>query len=129
MCTSHSAQANGATLLVLFLMTGSIVLPIKAIALNLLTIASVFGRVGGSGYVSAYVASKHGVIGLTRSAATEFMFAVPGTEEHYAALTPLGRVGEPEDLASAVRFFAGPESAWITGQNIACDGGQELGRG
>jgi NAD(P)-dependent dehydrogenase (short-subunit alcohol dehydrogenase family) len=64
--------------------------------------------------------------GLTRSAATEFMFSVPGTEEMYAAITPLGRVGEPEDLAKAVRFFAGPESAWITGQNIACDGGQEL---
>jgi NAD(P)-dependent dehydrogenase (short-subunit alcohol dehydrogenase family) len=64
--------------------------------------------------------------GLTRSAATEFMFAVPGTEEQYAAITPLGRVGEAEDLAKAVRFFAGPESAWITGQNIACDGGQEL---
>jgi len=64
--------------------------------------------------------------GLTRSAATAFMFAVPGTEEGYAAITPLGRVGEPEDLAKAVRFFAGPESAWITGQNIACDGGQEL---
>ncbi len=64
--------------------------------------------------------------GLTRSAATEFMFSVPGTEEQYAAITPLGRVGEPEDLANAVRFFAGPESAWITGQNIACDGGQEL---
>ena len=64
--------------------------------------------------------------GLTRSAATEFMFSVPGTEDKYAAITPLGRVGEPEDLAQAVRFFAGPESAWITGQNIACDGGQEL---
>jgi NAD(P)-dependent dehydrogenase (short-subunit alcohol dehydrogenase family) len=64
--------------------------------------------------------------GLTRSEATEFMFAVPGTEEDFAAITPLGRVGEPEDLARAVRFFAGPESAWITGQNIACDGGQEL---
>lgn len=64
--------------------------------------------------------------GLTRSAATRFMFDVPGTEERFAAITPLGRVGEPEDLAKAVRFFAGPESAWITGQNIACDGGQEL---
>jgi NAD(P)-dependent dehydrogenase (short-subunit alcohol dehydrogenase family) len=64
--------------------------------------------------------------GLTRSAATEFMFSVPGTQERYAAITPLGRVGEPEDLARAVRFFAGPDSAWITGQNIACDGGQEL---
>lgn len=64
--------------------------------------------------------------GLTRSAATQFMFAVPGTEERYASITPLGRVGEPVDIARAVRFFAGPESAWITGQNIACDGGQEL---
>ena len=64
--------------------------------------------------------------GLTRSAATQFMFDVPGTEERFAASTPLGRVGEPQDLARAVRFFAGPESAWITGQNIACDGGQEL---
>lgn len=64
--------------------------------------------------------------GLTRSSATEFMFNVPGTEARYAAITPLGRVGEPEDIARAVRFFAGPESAWITGQNIACDGGQEL---
>lgn len=64
--------------------------------------------------------------GMTRSAATEFMFAVPGVEDSYAKLTPLGRVGEPQDLANAVRFFAGPESAWITGQNIACDGGQEL---
>ncbi len=64
--------------------------------------------------------------GLTRSAATQFMFDVPGVEEQFSAITPLGRVGEPEDLAKAVRFFAGPESAWITGQNIACDGGQEL---
>jgi NAD(P)-dependent dehydrogenase (short-subunit alcohol dehydrogenase family) len=65
--------------------------------------------------------------GMTRSAATEFMFATPGIEERYAAVTPLGRVGEPEDVAKAIRFFAGPESAWVTGQNIAADGGQELG--
>jgi NAD(P)-dependent dehydrogenase (short-subunit alcohol dehydrogenase family) len=65
--------------------------------------------------------------GMTRSAATEFMFATPGIEAQYAAVTPLGRVGEPEDVARAVRFFAGPDSAWITGQNIAADGGQELG--
>jgi NAD(P)-dependent dehydrogenase (short-subunit alcohol dehydrogenase family) len=65
--------------------------------------------------------------GMTRSAATEFMFATPGIEEKYAAVTPLGRVGEPEDVARAVRFFAGPDSAWITGQNVAADGGQELG--
>jgi NAD(P)-dependent dehydrogenase (short-subunit alcohol dehydrogenase family) len=65
--------------------------------------------------------------GMTRSAATEFMYSTPGTEERYAAITPLGRTGEPEDVARVVRFFAGPESAWVTGQNIAADGGQELG--
>jgi NAD(P)-dependent dehydrogenase (short-subunit alcohol dehydrogenase family) len=65
--------------------------------------------------------------GMTRSAATEFMFSTPGTEERYAAITPLGRVGEPEDIARVVRFLAGPEAAWVTGQNFAADGGQELG--
>jgi NAD(P)-dependent dehydrogenase (short-subunit alcohol dehydrogenase family) len=65
--------------------------------------------------------------GMTRSAATEFMYSTPGTEERYAAVTPLGRTGEPDDVARVVRFFAGPESAWVTGQNIAADGGQELG--
>lgn len=64
--------------------------------------------------------------GMTRSAATEFMYSTPGVEERYAAVTPLGRTGEPEDVARVVRFFAGPESAWVTGQNIAADGGQEL---
>lgn len=65
--------------------------------------------------------------GMTRSAATEFMFDTPGIEARYAGVTPLGRVGEPEDVALAVRFFAGPEARWVTGQNIAADGGQELG--
>jgi NAD(P)-dependent dehydrogenase (short-subunit alcohol dehydrogenase family) len=65
--------------------------------------------------------------GMTRSAATEFMFTVPGTEERYAAVTPLGRVGEPEDIARVVRFLAGPEAAWVTGQTFGADGGQELG--
>jgi len=65
--------------------------------------------------------------GMTRSTATEFMFSVPGTEARYAEITPLGRVGEPEDIARVVRFLAGPEAAWVTGQNFAADGGQELG--
>ena len=65
--------------------------------------------------------------GMTRSAATEFMFTVPGTEQRYADVTPLGRVGEPDDIARVVRFLAGPEAAWVTGQNFAADGGQELG--
>jgi len=64
--------------------------------------------------------------GMTRSAATEFMYSVPGVEERFSAATPLGRTGEPEDIARVVRFLAGPESGWVTGQNFAADGGQEL---
>jgi NAD(P)-dependent dehydrogenase (short-subunit alcohol dehydrogenase family) len=65
--------------------------------------------------------------GMTRSAATAFMYDTPGTEDRYAAITPLGRTGEPEDVARAIRFLAGPEAGWITGQNFAADGGQQLG--
>lgn len=65
--------------------------------------------------------------GMTRSAATAFMYDTPGTEDRYAAITPLGRTGEPEDVARAIRFLAGPEAGWITGQNFAADGGQQIG--
>lgn len=46
----------------------------------------------------------------------------------YAAETPLGRVGIPEDIAAAVRFLSGPESGWVTGQAFSCDGGQNQGK-
>jgi NAD(P)-dependent dehydrogenase (short-subunit alcohol dehydrogenase family) len=49
--------------------------------------------------------------------------------DDYLANIPLGRVGQPEEVAELVRFLAGPESAWITGQCIAVDGGQSLRRG
>lgn len=65
--------------------------------------------------------------GMTRSDATAFMYDTPGTEERYADITPLGRTGEPEDVARAIRFLAGPQAGWITGQNFAADGGQQLG--
>ena len=42
--------------------------------------------------------------------------------------TPLGRVGIPEDIARVVRFLAGPESGWVTGQSFSVDGGQEQGK-
>lgn len=41
---------------------------------------------------------------------------------------PLGRIGIPEDIAKAVRFLAGPESGWVTGQSFSVDGGQEQGK-
>lgn len=44
-----------------------------------------------------------------------------------AALSPLGRVGEPDDIGRVVRFLAGPESGWVTGQSFSADGGMEQG--
>jgi 3-oxoacyl-[acyl-carrier protein] reductase len=48
----------------------------------------------------------------------------PGTEERFAALTMMGRIGEPEDIANAVVFLVSPESGWITAQTLTVDGGR-----
>jgi NAD(P)-dependent dehydrogenase (short-subunit alcohol dehydrogenase family) len=64
--------------------------------------------------------------GLTRSEATGPMFASPDILGRFVAEFPLGRAGEPEDIAQAVRYLAGPESAWVTGQSFAVDGGNEI---
>ena len=39
---------------------------------------------------------------------------------------PLGRTGVPDDIAAGVRYLAGPESSWVTGQSIGIEGGAEL---
>ena len=92
---------------------------------------------------SHYCASKAGVMGLTRSAAKEVAAAgirintiVPGptntpmmqglTEEWAEAIikaVPMGRMGEPEEVARAALFLASDESSFMTGQNIAVNGG------
>jgi NAD(P)-dependent dehydrogenase (short-subunit alcohol dehydrogenase family) len=46
----------------------------------------------------------------------------------YAAETPMGRLGFPADIARVVRFLAGPESGWVTGQTFTVDGGMEQGK-
>ncbi len=64
--------------------------------------------------------------------ATELMEPITGGSsllDDYLPQIPLGRVGQPEEVAELVRFLAGPESSWITGQCIAVDGGQNLRRG
>ena len=65
--------------------------------------------------------------GLTRSGATEGMFE-GGAAAAFLPGYPLGRLGEAQDMAGAVRFLARDESAWITGQCIAVDGGNLLRR-
>ncbi|RSN60179.1 SDR family NAD(P)-dependent oxidoreductase [Actinomadura sp. WAC 06369] len=46
-----------------------------------------------------------------------------GTTEQVAAFTALGRIGRPDDIANVVAFLAGPDAAWITGQNLRATGG------
>jgi len=107
-------------------------------------IASIDAMVG-SAVVPAYCASKSGVLGLTRSMAatlgplgirvnavcpgyieTPMMadgLAVPGVREHFAGAAPLGRIGQPEDIATVVRFLLSDDAAFVTGQAIVADGG------
>lgn len=64
--------------------------------------------------------------GFTRGEGTEAMFSDPALVKTFTDFIPMGRAGESDDLARAIRFLAGPESGWVTGQVFAADGGQEL---
>ncbi len=64
--------------------------------------------------------------GLTRSDATAPMFDDPALVDSFLEQIPLGTAGEPAAIAHAVRYLAGPESGWVTGQSFAVDGGHEL---
>jgi NAD(P)-dependent dehydrogenase (short-subunit alcohol dehydrogenase family) len=64
--------------------------------------------------------------GLTRTAPTRGLFANAPLVQRFLERIPMGRTGEPEEIAEAVRFLAGPEASWTTGQSFAVDGGNEL---
>ena len=108
----------------------------------IVTVSSMWGQVGAS-CEAAYSAAKGGVIALTRALAKELgpsgirvNCVAPGVirtdmnahleEEALAALaeeTPLGRLGEPEEVAAAIAFLASDEASFITGQVLAPNGG------
>ena len=110
--------------------------------------ASVVG-LGGSRGAPAYVASKHGIVGLTRAAARDHAgegvrvnAVCPGTihtpmyvrregsdpdhDAHLAAGIPLGRLGRPEDVAEAVLWLCSDRASFVTGHALVVDGGDTV---
>ena len=67
--------------------------------------------------------------GLVPTDLADVLHSTDAIREDYLKQMPLGRLGTPEDIAAAVRFLAGPEAAWITGQLLGVDGGHSLRRG
>ncbi len=66
--------------------------------------------------------------GLTRSKRVGYLFTDDTIFNKFLDEFPLRRAGMPADIGHAVRYLAGPEAAWVTGQSFAVDGGQELRR-
>lgn len=114
----------------------------KARSGSIINIASVIGIMGNAGQAN-YAASKGGIIAFTKSCAKEFASrgvrvnaVAPGFIETemtatlpqdvvagYAKVIPLQKMGVPADVAKLCLFLASSESAYITGQTIAVDGG------
>jgi len=67
--------------------------------------------------------------GLVETGLVVGLMGSPAVLQDYLDCTPLGRFGQPEDVANLARFLIGPESSWITGQTINADGGHSLRRG
>jgi len=107
------------------------------------------GALTGNPGISSYIASKHGVIGLTRTAALEYVKngirvnavnpglidtqiardVVSGDEQAYSEIAksvPIGRAGRPEEIASAVLWLCSPESTYVVGQALTVDGGMTI---
>lgn len=114
----------------------------KGAIVNCASIAGLNGFIG----LPAYVVSKHGVLGLTKTAALEnaksgirINAVCPGVihtamidrvtgrdkevEKQYTAMEPMGRMGSPEEVAEAVVWLCSDAASFITGQALAVDGG------
>jgi len=113
---------------------------------RIVNVSSIFGQMGQAGQAN-YAASKAGLIGLTMAIAREVgsrsitcnaiapgfietaMTSVLSEEfkQNAVKMIPLGRVGTPDDVASAVAFLASDEAAYITGHVLNVNGGMLMG--
>jgi NAD(P)-dependent dehydrogenase (short-subunit alcohol dehydrogenase family) len=107
------------------------------------------GALTGNPGIGSYIASKHGVIGLTRTAALEYIKhgirvnavnpglidtqvardVVSGNEQAYtdiAKSVPIGRAGRPEEIASAVLWLSSSGASYVVGQAVTVDGGMTI---
>ena len=112
----------------------------------IVNMASVGGLVGRRGASAAYIASKHGVVGLTKTVALDYAekgirvnaicpgairtplleraFASrPELEERFLAKEPIGRLGSPDEIAEAVVWLCSDAASFVTGHAMAVDGG------
>lgn len=107
------------------------------------------GALTGNPGIASYIASKHGVVGLTRTAALEYVQhgirvnavnpglidtqiardVVSGDEQAYAEIArqvPIGRAGRPEEIASVVLWLCSPGASYIVGHALTVDGGMTV---
>jgi NAD(P)-dependent dehydrogenase (short-subunit alcohol dehydrogenase family) len=107
------------------------------------------GALTGNPGIGSYIASKHGVVGLTRTAALEYIKqgirvnavnpglidtqvardVVDGNEKAYEEIAkhvPIGRAGRPEEIASAVLWLCSPGASYVVGHALTVDGGMTV---